>query len=200
MANLQYFNEDGVEYFTFTIPDFKEEIRKEMDFLQYFFQFSKDQGGGQNADGSAKNANNVMFIEDIFAPPLYQFTRVYQETAKVLQELNEYCATHLEAKHSAMADLGNGFHWKTLLSGYKDGGKYDLHRDSAIASCVWWVGDNYQGGNIYFPDLELEFESKEFTGIVFPSFYRHIVRDIKSEEKDKFIRYTISGFLNYFYE
>ena len=200
MVNLNYVNTGKAEYFTFNVPCDQSKVKRELETLQELFAFSEDKGGGVNPDGSPKNRNDVMFLEDIFASPVFKYTHTHRAMANVLTALNEYCDAELEHKHSAMADLGNGFHWKTLLSGYKDGGKYDIHRDGSIASCLWWVGNDYTGGNLHFPDLDLEFESKEFTGIVFPSFYRHAVRDIASDRKDEFVRYTVSGFLNYFYE
>ena len=80
---------------------------------------------------------------------------------------------------------------------YEPGGKFDLHIDDAgasfrRASTVFYLNDNYEGGEIEFPSFNVKYKPQAGDFIMFPSSYayRHKVNPVVSGT-----RYAIASWL-----
>lgn len=80
---------------------------------------------------------------------------------------------------------------------YDVGGKFDLHIDDAgatfrRASTVFYLNDNYEGGEIEFPSFNVKYKPQAGDFIMFPSSYayRHKVNPVISGT-----RYAIASWL-----
>jgi len=80
---------------------------------------------------------------------------------------------------------------------YDQGGKFDLHIDDAgatfrRASTVFYLNDDYEGGEIEFPSFNVKYKPEAGDLIMFPSSYayRHKVNPVTSG-----VRYSIASWL-----
>jgi predicted 2-oxoglutarate/Fe(II)-dependent dioxygenase YbiX len=65
-------------------------------------------------------------------------------------------------------------------------------RSSLLRSMLFYINDDYEGGELYFPALNFEYKPKAGDFITFPSYekYTHGVRPVLSGSN----RYVVSGF------
>jgi len=76
----------------------------------------------------------------------------------------------------------------TLLSYYEDGDYYRPHQDVSLVTCLFWFWKEprkFKGGNLFFPDFDIEIEVKNNRGIIFPGMVFHAVDNIEMEEEDR---------------
>lgn len=109
---------------------------------------------------------------------------------KVQQEIEFYFGRSLETNSAGIRrwDVGE---YQPL---HADGEDPEGHPNEAFIvdyGAVIYLNDNYEGGEIYFPDHNLDFKPKSGTLVFFPSnnMYVHGVREIKSGT-----RYTCPSF------
>lgn len=81
---------------------------------------------------------------------------------------------------------------------YFEGSKFNDHIDHNIfeprtISTVWYINDDYEGGEICFPRFNIEYKPKENELLLFPStyVYNHSVKPIKNGT-----RYSVVSWLN----
>jgi len=88
----------------------------------------------------------------------------------------------------------------TLVSYYEDADYYRPHRDeSAFTGLTWFFKEpkNFTGGDLTFTDYDYTIHIEPNMFVLFPSFVRHEVSDIKMDAVKKFTglgRYCISQF------
>jgi len=66
---------------------------------------------------------------------------------------------------------------------YEAGTSWYVHNDwggHSDVTCLCYINDNYEGGQIYFPDYSLEIKPSQGSLLVFDSLIRHGVKTIKS--------------------
>lgn len=97
--------------------------------------------------------------------------------------------------------LKNGekaFRLSTLqLLRYNPGDLFGAHRDAVPGSADWrrhsivcYLNADYDGGETYFPDLDVMITPRPGYAVLFPSFFLHEGREVLSGTK-----YVINGFL-----
>lgn len=66
------------------------------------------------------------------------------------------------------------------------------HRSDLLRSAIFYINDDYEGGELYFPALKFEYKPKAGDFITFPSYekYMHGVRPVLSGSH----RYVLAGF------
>tara|TARA_R110002020_G_scaffold348256_1_gene561879 strand:- start:685 stop:1344 length:660 start_codon:yes stop_codon:yes gene_type:complete len=87
----------------------------------------------------------------------------------------------------------------TILSYYEGGDYYHEHIDMFNFTCLIWFHKEpkkYKGGDLYIPGAKKTIESKHNRLLIFPSYYRHGVTQLKMNNKLKigWGRYTITHF------
>lgn len=84
---------------------------------------------------------------------------------------------------------------RSMVSRYTYGSHIKPHKDtgvyttSRIATLVLYLNESYEGGELYFPDLSLEYRPNAGDILCFYSEFRHGVRPVTSG-----VRYCIVGF------
>lgn len=95
--------------------------------------------------------------------------------------------------------FGSGYHLPTITDVHRQqiGEGMDEHcdmghRTELLRSMLFYVNDDYEGGELYFPGLNFEYKPKAGDFITFPSYekYTHGVRPVISGSH----RYVLSGF------
>ena len=87
-------------------------------------------------------------------------------------------------------------------SNYENNDEYKPHRDLARLTGITWFyrePKKFTGGNLRFPEFDMEIECKHNRVIVFPSSIHHGVDKVGMEEKDmgkKLGRFTMTQFLS----
>lgn len=79
---------------------------------------------------------------------------------------------------------------------YKPGERMNLHTDNKLDSSVLfgiviYINDDYEGGEIYYPELNLKIKPKERSIIIHPAEIQHEVLQVKGNQT----RYIISSFV-----
>lgn len=80
------------------------------------------------------------------------------------------------------------------LARYKPGGFFKTHVDSTpeyprTISILFYLNDNYSGGEISFPNINMRFKPEANTLLVFPSSFSHYAETVTSGTK-----YVLVGF------
>ncbi|MFZ9688108.1 MAG: 2OG-Fe(II) oxygenase [Chitinophagaceae bacterium] len=85
-------------------------------------------------------------------------------------------------------DLPNTFKWLdnvnndvTILGIYGEGDKYDTHYDKALYTGVYFLYDEkyFIGGDLFFDDLNITAKYKKNRLVLFPSWMKHSVSEVK---------------------
>lgn len=91
----------------------------------------------------------------------------------------------------------------TLLSYYENDDFYKGHRDRSVLSYVYWCNKEpkkFEGGDLYFEELDKTVPYKNNRLVIFPSHYFHQVSAVKMQEDtgsngfSSFGRYALSTF------
>jgi hypothetical protein len=114
------------------------------------------------------------------------FTKVFRETFDPVEK-------NYFSKYSISPKSHNPY--KILK--YNTGDKFDDHMDDGggnfrRVSTVYYLNDNYEGGQVVFPRFNLEVQPEAGDMLIFPSSYayNHSVKEVKSG-----IRYSIASWI-----
>lgn len=81
----------------------------------------------------------------------------------------------------------------SLLNKYFKDQQYTRHRDSSSFSAITFFSRNkIEGGELNFSDYNINFECKNNSCIIFPSWVQHNSNKVKSEDR---IRYSLAQFM-----
>ena len=84
---------------------------------------------------------------------------------------------------------------------YEDNDEYKAHQDCSLVTCLTWFyrePKKFNGGNLYFPEYDLEIEVLNNRMIIFPSVIIHTAKKVSMSEENrnkKLGRFCISQFL-----
>ena len=116
-----------------------------------------------------------------------QFTDIFRQTFDLVEQ-----------DYMSIYGISLKSHNPYKILKYDVGGKFDTHMDDGggnfrRVSTVYYLNDNYEGGEIEFPRFNVKYKPKENDMIIFPSTYtyNHAVSTITSGE-----RYCIISWLN----
>ena len=203
MANLEYVNTNGAEYFLIKniLPvNEYDKVKFEIDFFKQMFLPPQETGTAYNLQTNEPlKQNRAVFLTNVLQGDDRAASVVMSSTVKVVENFMEYVRENLNESHSSFGNLGHDLNYTTLLSGYKDGDYYKPHRDTCVATLIWWFMEpekKYEGGEFVLPDLGITISPESYTGVIIPSWYRHEVPPVRCETDD-FVRYTVSCFLVY---
>lgn len=157
-----------------------------------FFKEPKDTGSATTENHSLKKQNSAIFLNEIVDPDYFSVSSIGYLVLKIIKSIDEKEFT----PNSAMNVMRVFSSISILLSAYRDGDYYLSHRDQSGLTLLLWISDDteFTGGDLILTDFDYRIKPLKNTAILFPSYYRHEVTPIKSDNKD-LIRYTISGFL-----
>jgi hypothetical protein len=116
-------------------------------------------------------------------PPQFEGLRsVYNDTVVGLKQ----CMAHYQSMYNITMDYMEAINYVR----YKPGQHFAVHSDSGFSynctvSSVMYLNDDYEGGELWFPFLDLTYKSKAGDIVIFPStyIYAHASKPITSGVK-----------------
>ena len=172
-------------------------IWKELDFLISADKLHGGDGTGTATDmqGNVLKSNKGIFLEHVY------LSRDYSNILTANRKL--FMDGILRPKDSWFFSTQKYDYDSTLISYYEDGDYYRPHQDDVkVTACTWFWKEPklFTGGNLFFPDYDIQIEIQNNSTILFPSHVRHAVENVKMDEKDKgkgHGRICMSQFINY---
>jgi hypothetical protein len=109
---------------------------------------------------------------------------------------------HFSSLNFCYKNIQKTNHDQTLISYYENEGYYKEHADQSLYSAITWFfkePKSFYGGDFYFNEYDIKVEIKHNMTIIFPSFVKHSVDEIKmdknTEEFSGYGRYSMTQFL-----
>lgn len=143
----------------------------------------------RDEEDNSKQKSNSFFLDDLYVNK--------RDLSKVLNINRKLFSSELKTKlvekslfydHIFHSDFDT-----TLLNFYGPTDYYKPHRDnSCFTALTFFKLEEFSGGNLVFPEYEIEIEAVEDRLVIFPGFILH-----GSEEVTKGIRVSMAQFINY---
>lgn len=150
-------------------------------------QFPKGKQKLFNWDRSASNYNRVwprpQYVFDDEAHRMVENTidmidKPYHEILKFWSE---------KTNNSPLEHVSKNYILRKYHVGGKIGPHIDKNKDNPLNTMDWsalfYLNDNYEGGEIYFPDLDLKIKPTAGSALVFPCEISHEAEEVLSGEK-----------------
>lgn len=181
---IQYHNQK-IPYFlvdNFYTEEEENSIKQEMDFLLPILEdptktFSAADGG------VFLKQNSGIFVDTVYSKrshsrilTINRKTFTFLEDQKKSLTTDDWFFKHQETSSDT-----------TLISYYEQSDYYKPHKDEAIFTSLCWFNKepkSYSGGDLTFTDFDITIECKNNRMLVFPSFIKHEVSEVKPN-KDK---------------
>ena len=195
--DLEWYNRDGLDFFTISNclnP-------QEMDLLsETFGELQPQFKGGKSVGSDIKNECECMSGCDSCETPLNKgkgiFLHQLPQIPKITNLIAEKYFTTLHHNNkikkmpsSVYVSALNTDSSSHLLSYHnQDNSDYGTHTDSSVITCIMWFHNgetNFTGGELYFPDFDIEVSPLHNTGIIFPSHIRHQLKPIQIIDKNR---------------
>lgn len=156
-----------------------------------------------STDGSARDPDTGETLVQRHSLFLEDFLVNHRKTSKIYQAIkNNFLHSNLHEqypKSTLIKYLPNTNRDSTLLSFFKNGDYYKSHNDNCVITAILYlIPDNsYEGGDIIFPQFDLEHKPLNNQLIIFPSCIEHEVTVLKSKQEndDSYKRISITTFL-----
>jgi hypothetical protein len=166
-------------------------IWQELDFLN---QPGKLLGREMTGDPLASENKKGIFLDVLYGVNR-QVSNILTVNRKLFNVLNDSKNDIKNPFHNFVLNCNRDM---TLVSYYSDGCFYGTHKDLNTMTAVttfWEEPKQFSGGQLVFTDYDYEPKMNHNTLILFPSFERHCVTEVKNEnENGKNSRYTINQF------
>jgi len=144
----------------------------------------------KDEENNSKQKSNSLFLDDLYAGK--------RDLSKILN-INRKLFTDTELKIKLVEKnlfydhIFNSDFDTTLLNFYGPTDYYKPHKDtSCFTALTFFKLEEFSGGNLLFPEYEIEIEAVENRLVIFPGFVLH-----GSEEVTKGIRVSMAQFINY---
>jgi hypothetical protein len=147
----------------------------------------------KDEQGNLKQKSNSFFLDN-----LYTNKRNLSKILNINRKLfnNEELRTKLIEKNLFYNHIFNANFDKTLLNFYAKDDYYKPHKDATCFTALTFFSlEEFCGGNLIFPEHNVEIVAKENRVVIFPGFVLH-----GSEEVTKGIRVSMAQFINYYTE
>lgn len=175
-----------------------ELIAQELDFLTYPDKLENplSTGTAKDSENNPLKENRGLFLDDLYSKRC--ISNILKVNRKIFQ------LEYLES----FSDLCFGYqsikrcnHDTTLINYYENGGYYKPHKDESLYTAVTWFFREprlFEGGNFYFSDYNEKIEIQHNMAVIFPSFVKHSVEEVKmqSDLPKGYGRYSMSQFID----
>lgn len=161
--------------------------------LMPILKSSEETGPARDKDGISQKKNTGVFLEEVYnAPDGLLASPAIITMRKICDRLNDIEYEPQDPLQTVRSPIMSG----GLFSAYGDGDHYKAHRDSAALTILMWCqSEPFEGGDLEFPDFNVTLPFKSGCGVVFPSWYRHAVTEVRSESKEP-VRMCFTAFVN----
>lgn len=173
----------------------------EINYLSKFSIEPKDSGSAHENGVFLKN-NKCVFLHEFYN------TQFAFDNSPILRSLDKIFRRDLETAVREYNPVFSHFIFERLckkvgflLSMYTDGNYYLPHTDESLYTAVLWFDSepkSYEGGEFFFHFEDGSIEEIEYKNnrmVLFPSFYKHEVKQVNYSSKDAFPRCSISIFI-----
>lgn len=194
-----------------TINNFynEDELRliwQELDFLTYETKFQ-----GPDVAGSAKipnpnsnddnkfitKKNHGIWLDEIY--PRREISNIITLSRKLFSsDLTKYASS----QHIIFNYLNHSKMDGSLLSYYQNADSYFPHLDECVLTAVTWLykePKKFDGGDFYFSDYDYKIPIQNNMVVIFPSFVKHSVDEVRMDPSCKPFsgdgRYVLSNFI-----
>lgn len=179
----------------------KKEVWNELNFISNNNILNTT--ANSRVDGSAEDPVTKTSLAKRHSIFLEDFLVGHRKTSKIYQAIKTnflHNNLHEEFPKSTLIKyLPNTNRDSTLVSFFKHGDYYKSHNDRCVISAILYLipSRDFEGGDILFPEFEIEHKPLDNQLIVFPSCIDHEVSVIKSLQKndDSYKRISITTFL-----
>ena len=187
---LEWYNRDGLDFFTISNclnPQEMDSLAETFGELQPQFKESNSIGSdtewgvwGETPKNNAKGIflNEVNPLPQIITQINKKYFPALFNNSKVKELPSSVYASALNTESSSH-----------LLTYYnQDNQEYKSHVDSSVITCIMWFHNgetNFTGGELYFPEFDIEVSPLHNTGIIFPSHIEHQVKPIQIIDKNR---------------
>ena len=179
----------------------KKEVWNELDFITDNNIFNTTPS--TSVDGSAVDPITKTVLAQRHSIFLEDFLVNHRKTSKIYQAIKfNFLHNNLHEKFpksTLIKYLPYTNRDSTLVSFFKNGDYYKTHNDNSVISAILYLipKDDFSGGDILFPQFEIEHKPLDNQLIVFPSCIDHEVSVIKSlrENDETYKRISITTFL-----
>lgn len=175
-----------------------ELIAQELDFLTHpdKLEVPLSTGTAKDSDGNPLKENRGLFLDEIYSKR--NISNILKVNRKIFN--SEYL--------NSFSDLSFGYqniklcnYDSTLVNYYENGGYYKPHCDSFLYTAVTWFFREprlFEGGDFYFSDYNEKIEIQHNMVVIFPSFVKHSVEEVKmmSDLPSGYGRYSMSQFID----
>ena len=202
--NIQYFHEPFPYIIVDDMYTEKElnDLWLEMDYLnddRRLTPSSIDKGAawqeGDNGEKIELKFNFCQYLDEFFSER--EFSTILDITEKLFVNDREIMTNHGHW-HFGCENIDRH---STQLVYYENGNEYKGHRDHAVTTALTWFyrqPKKFTGGNLHFPDYDINVEILNNRVLIFPSVIQHAVTPVIMDEQyrgKKYGRYCISQFL-----
>lgn len=152
--------------------------------------------GTATEDGEVLKRNRGLFLNefymDLTVSPLYRScSRVFEGVTEEYSELGFAESFVLSTRKSNL-----------LVQYYEDSDNYRLHKDLSITTVLYWfckAPQSFEGGDLYFEDLDETIPFKSNRMVMFPSWARHAVTPVRMAKQDEPLmgRFSVTHFLTF---
>ena len=184
---LEWYNRDGLDFFTISNclnPQEMDLLAETFGELQPQFKDPKFTGSSTDPTGVPLNKSKGIFLQEL--PQIPQITNLITE--KYFTTLHRNIKIK-EMPSSVFFNSLSTTHSSHLLSYHsQDYSDYGIHRDIGVITGIMWFHNgetNFTGGELYFPDFDIEVKPLHNTGIIFPSHINHQVKPLKIIDKNR---------------
>lgn len=179
----------GITVYKLDPSDIVNNLHKLLD-LEWTSEYVVDANdGNKSLDDSYRNTKSIdipVLFKDSDPEPIKFFSDILNAKFSIIEQ--DYEEDHY---------IKFKVHQPYKILKYDLGGKFDLHIDDAgatfrRASTVFYLNDDYEGGEIEFPSFSIKYKPSAGDFIMFPSSYayRHRVTPVTSG-----VRYSIASWL-----
>jgi len=168
-----------------------KEIKDELKLLSALAELEifKNRMVAQDEENNLKQKGNSFFLDE-----LYSNKRNLSKILNVNRKLfSEELRIKLVEKNLFYNHIVNVNYDITLLNFYKPTNYYKPHKDdSCFTALTFFSLEEFNGGDLVFPEYNIKVKSVENRVVIFPGFVLH-----GSEEVTSGIRVSMAQFLNY---
>lgn len=187
------------------IDDFYDEKELSLIWLELNFltnanklQSPKETYGAVDKANNQLKSNHGIFLEDIYQDR--KFSDILTLNRKIFSPDISKILVSVSPEFKYVENINYDV---TLLSYYENNDFYKGHRDKCVLSYIYWCNKEprqFDGGDLYFEELDKKIEYKNNRLVIFPSHYIHRVSNIEMQENysdnkfSTFGRYSITTF------
>ena len=175
--------------------------------LDYYYQqqlFKADDVTGSKHGTATRNGKPLAQLNRIYLdatyPPEHRFK------SNILNIYQKVASKEVVESYKRVTPAGNQFEITdndcSVISYYDNGDKYDEHFDAFMHTAIIWFykePKKFEGGDFRLPELNETIECLHNRMIIFPSYYSHVVDELKLDEqyRNKGLgRFSITHFYN----